>query len=161
MLKIRLARIGKRKKPTYRFIVSESARDVFGKALEILGHYDPFSKVCEVKKDRILYWISQGAQVSPTAHNLLVDQNVITAPKVKASKAGKKGDEAGGQTPQAAVKTQGQTVSETKPAPEPKPGVGQEEKSEVKSEEKVATEEKPAAEEKSVEPEAKKEAPAA
>jgi len=64
MLKIRLARLGKKKKPTYRFIVSESARDPYGKALEILGHYNPFSKVTEVKKDRILYWISQGAKLS-------------------------------------------------------------------------------------------------
>ncbi|OGY53949.1 MAG: 30S ribosomal protein S16 [Candidatus Buchananbacteria bacterium RIFCSPLOWO2_01_FULL_45_31] len=90
MLKIRLARVGKKKSPAYRFVVSENARDLYGKQLEILGHYNPFSKVCEVKKDRILYWISQGAQVSPTAHNLLVDQNVITKEKVKASKSGKK-----------------------------------------------------------------------
>lgn len=90
MLKIRLARIGKKKSPTYRFVVSENARDLYGKQLEILGHYNPFSKVCEVKKDRILYWISQGAQLSPTVHNLFVDQNVIAAEKVKASKSGKK-----------------------------------------------------------------------
>ncbi|MFA6255267.1 MAG: 30S ribosomal protein S16 [Patescibacteria group bacterium] len=92
MLKIRLARIGKKKKPTYRFIVSEAGRDTYGKALEILGSYNPFSKVCDVKKDRILYWISKGAQASPTAHNLLVDQNVISGAKLKASKGGKKKD---------------------------------------------------------------------
>ena len=90
MLKIRLARIGKRKKPTYRFVISEAARDTYGRALEILGHYNPFTKVVEIKKDRILYWISKGAQMSPTVHNLLVDQNVITEDKVKASKKGKK-----------------------------------------------------------------------
>ena len=84
MLKIRLARIGKRKKPTYRIIITESARDNYGKFLEILGHYNPFSKVCEVKKDRVLYWISQGAKVTPTLHNLLIDQNVLTGSKVKA-----------------------------------------------------------------------------
>ncbi len=94
MLKIRLARIGKKKKPTYRFIVSEAGRDTYGKALEILGSYNPFSKVCDVKKDRILYWISKGAQASPTAHNLLIDQNVISGAKVKASKGGKKKAEA-------------------------------------------------------------------
>ncbi|HCX45411.1 TPA: 30S ribosomal protein S16, partial [Patescibacteria group bacterium] len=90
MLKIRLARVGKKKKPTYRFIVSESARDPFGKALEILGHYNPFSKVIDVKKDRILHWISKGAQVSPTVHNLLVDQNVLEGDKIRASKSKKK-----------------------------------------------------------------------
>lgn len=90
MLKIRLARFGKKKRPTYRFIVSESSRDTYGKYLEVLGNYNPFSKVCEVNKDRILYWIGKGAQTSPTVHNLLVDQNVISDSKVKASKAGKK-----------------------------------------------------------------------
>lgn len=82
--------MGKKKKPTYRFVVSEASKDLYGRHLEILGHYNPFTKVCEVKKDRILYWISKGAQPSPTAHNLLVDQNVIQAEKVKASKAQKK-----------------------------------------------------------------------
>lgn len=90
MLKIRLARVGKKKKPAYRFIVSEAAKDPYGRALEILGHYDPFSKVIEVDKERILHWISKGAKVSPTAHNLLVDQNVIKGDKVVASKGKKK-----------------------------------------------------------------------
>ena len=87
MLKIRLARVGKKKRPTYRFIISEAARDPYGRALEILGHYNPFSKVIEVNKERILYWISKGAQASPTVHNLLVDQKVISGEKVKASKS--------------------------------------------------------------------------
>ena len=102
--------MGKRKKPTFRFIVSEQSRDTFGKALEILGHYNPFSKVCEVNKERILYWFSQGAKASPTAHNLLVDQNVISGAKVKASKAGKKNET------QAPAAGQAENKSEEKPA---------------------------------------------
>ncbi len=90
MVKIRLARVGKKKQPTYRFVVSDSQKDLYGKSLEILGSYNPFSKVCDVKKDRVLFWLEKGAQCSPTAHNLLVDQNIITGKKVKASKAGKK-----------------------------------------------------------------------
>src|SRR3989338_6607652 len=93
MLKIRLARVGKRKQPTYRFIVSESGRDTYGKALEIVGHYNPFSKVIEVYTDRILYWISNAAKPSQTVHNILIDQNVIQDEKVRASKAGKKATE--------------------------------------------------------------------
>lgn len=89
MLKIRLARVGKKKRPSYRFVVSDSTKDTFGKALEILGHYNPFNKVTEIDKDRTLYWIGKGAQPSPTVHNMLVDQNIITADKVKASKPGK------------------------------------------------------------------------
>ncbi|HLC89773.1 MAG TPA: 30S ribosomal protein S16 [Patescibacteria group bacterium] len=116
MLKIRLARVGKRKKPTFRFIVSEQSRDTFGKALEILGHYNPFSKVCEVNKERILYWLSQGAKASPTAHNLLVDQNVISGAKVKASKAGKKNETQVRAETQAPAAGQAENKSEEKPA---------------------------------------------
>lgn len=167
MLKIRLARIGKRKKPTYRFIVSESSRDVFGKALEILGYYNPFTKVCDVKKDRILYWISQGAKASPTVHNLLVDQNVIAVPKVKASKAGKKSAKA-----EAEVTVKPAAVPAEKPAEEAKtekPKVktekpvektieGNKEKVEEKAEEKKEkTAEKPAEKTKSAEVAAKSE----
>lgn len=121
MVKIRLARIGKKKQPTYRFVVSDAQKDLYGKYLEILGHYNPFTKVCEVKKDRILYWIGKGAQMSPTAHNLLVDQNVITEKKVKASivrKKKKAGPEpAPAPTPVAAPV---EAPAET-PAPEEKP----------------------------------------
>jgi len=90
MVKIRMARVGKKKQPTYRFVVSDSQKDLYGKYLEVVGHYNPFTKVCEVKKDRILYWIGKGAQCSPTVHNFFVDQNVITAKKVKASGGKKK-----------------------------------------------------------------------
>ena len=127
MLKIRLARVGKKKRPTYRFVVSDSLRDTYGKALEIVGHYNPFTKVTEVKKDRILHWISQGAQLSPTVHNMMIDQNVITGEKVKASKSKKK-NQAGEEAPapaspatdQAEIKpTQAKAaeVSPTPPAP--------------------------------------------
>ncbi len=114
MLKIRLARVGKKKNPTYRFIISESARDTYGKALEILGHYNAFTKVTEVKKDRILYWISQGAKLSPTVHNMLVDQNVITGEKVKASKSKKKTGGETQQPPSPVAKSAGESVAAVK-----------------------------------------------
>jgi len=84
MLKIRLARIGKKKRPMYRIVVSDSAKDLFGTQVEIIGNYNPFSKVCDVDKDRVKYWMEHGAQPSPSAHNLLVSQNVIEGKKVKA-----------------------------------------------------------------------------
>ena len=55
MLKIRLARVGKRKKPTYRFIINEAARDTYGKALEILVKdflSDQFPKTYETLLNR-------------------------------------------------------------------------------------------------------------
>ena len=121
MLKIRLQRIGKKKQPSYRFVVSDSKRDLYGKQLEILGTYNPFTKVCEVKKDRILYWISVGAQKSPTVHNLLVDQNVISEPKVKASKgkkSAKGGSASGGKdTETSAAEAAAVLASAATPAP--------------------------------------------
>lgn len=89
MLTIRLSRIGKRKKPMYRLIISEKARDTYGKVLEILGSYNPFSKELVVKQDRIQYWLSQGSGMSATVNNLLVQNSIIKGEKVKASKPGK------------------------------------------------------------------------
>lgn len=93
MLTIRLSRIGKRKKPMYRLIISEKARDTYGKALEILGSYNPFSKELIAKKDRIEYWLAQGAGMSASVNNLLIQNSIIKGEKVKASKPGKKQEE--------------------------------------------------------------------
>lgn len=92
MLKIRLQRIGKKKKPTYRLVVSEKSRDLYGPQLEILGNYNPIvnPKVVEFKADRINYWLSVGAQASATVHNLLVSQGIIKAKKIQAWKPKKK-----------------------------------------------------------------------
>ncbi|TSC76538.1 MAG: small subunit ribosomal protein S16 [Parcubacteria group bacterium Gr01-1014_31] len=99
MLAIRFARVGKTKQPTYRITVSEKGRDLFGRSLEILGHYNPRSKVCDVNAERIKYWLSVGAAASPTVHNLLVDQHVIEGPKIKVTRGKKKAAE----TPAAAA----------------------------------------------------------
>jgi small subunit ribosomal protein S16 len=90
MLTIRLSRIGKKKKPLYRLIISEKAKDPWGKAMEILGIYDPYTKELKPKADRIKYWLSKGAQMSPTVNNLLIGKEVIQGQKAKASKAGTK-----------------------------------------------------------------------
>ncbi|MBU2575771.1 30S ribosomal protein S16 [Patescibacteria group bacterium] len=86
MLAIRLQRIGKKNRPSYRVVVSEKKRDLYGRHNEILGNYDPVAnpKVINLKADRIKYWISFGAQPSATVHNLLVTQGIIEGKKVKA-----------------------------------------------------------------------------
>lgn len=150
MLKIRLQRVGKKKKPAYRFVVSESSKDLYGKHLEILGHYDPFTKVCEVKKDRIQYWISVGAQPSPTVHNLLVDQNVIDKPKVVASKGKKKkkDDKGEAKAEVKAAEAPAETPAADKPAEEAKAEDKVEEKKEESKIEEKPEEPKEKAEEK-------------
>ena len=54
--------------------------------MELLGSYNPHEKVLNVKKDRIEYWISKGAQVSPTVNNLLVNHKIWDKPKVQSWK---------------------------------------------------------------------------
>lgn len=91
MLRIRFSRIGKKKAPIYRITIAERARDTYGKALEILGTYNPGSKeLLNIKKERIEYWLSKGAQMSPSVNNLLVEKEVVKGEKVTASKSGKK-----------------------------------------------------------------------
>ncbi len=92
MLTIRLTRVGKRKHPLYRLIISEKARDPWGKALEQLGTYTPHTNpaVFEFKKDRIEYWIGKGAQCSDTVWNLLVDRGVVKGDKQKMQSVSKR-----------------------------------------------------------------------
>ena len=86
MLTIRLSRVGKKKRPSYRILVQEKGRDPQGNHLEIVGFVDPLTKPKTVKLEveRIKYWLSKGAQPSATIHNLLVTHKVIEGAKVKA-----------------------------------------------------------------------------
>ncbi|MFH0857252.1 MAG: 30S ribosomal protein S16 [Candidatus Magasanikbacteria bacterium] len=85
MLRIRLQRMGKKKQPTYRFIVSEKTKDTQGRSLEIIGKYNPIvnPKVLEINKERVLHWISVGAQPSNTVNNILIKEGIITGKKMK------------------------------------------------------------------------------
>lgn len=73
MLMIRLARVGARKQPHYRIVVIEKERARNGRALEVVGTYNPRTSPAslELKRERIDYWRSKGAQVSETVGKLL------------------------------------------------------------------------------------------
>lgn len=73
MLMVRLARIGAPKKPYYRVVVIEKERARNGRALEVVGLYNPRTSPATVdfKRDRIDYWVSKGAQLSDTVKRLL------------------------------------------------------------------------------------------
>lgn len=73
MLMIRLARFGAKKKPTYRVVVIEKERARDGRAIEILGHYNPVADPAQVllKHERISHWIKCGAKPSDTVARLL------------------------------------------------------------------------------------------
>lgn len=92
---IRLARVGKTKKPYFRLIVSEKTKDTHGDYLEILGHVNPHGEGRQVvlKSDRVQYWLSVGAQPSASVHNLLVEQRLVKSEKLRAWKPKKKAAE--------------------------------------------------------------------
>lgn len=70
---IRLSRQGARKKPHYRIVVIEKERARDGRALEVVGTYNPRTNpaTVELKRDRVDYWRSKGAQLSATVNRLL------------------------------------------------------------------------------------------
>lgn len=73
MLMIRLKRMGARKQPHYRVIVIEKERARDGRPVEVVGTYNPRSTPAsiELKRDRIDYWVSKGAQMSERVQKLV------------------------------------------------------------------------------------------
>ena len=80
MLMIRLARFGARKQPYYRVVVIEKDRARNGRSVEVVGTYNPRTNpaTVDLKRERIDYWISKGAQLSDTLAKLL--KTPATAP---------------------------------------------------------------------------------
>jgi len=70
---IRLSRGGARKQPQYRVVVIEKDRARDGRAIEVVGTYNPRTNpaTVDLKHDRIEYWRSKGAQLSETVGKLL------------------------------------------------------------------------------------------
>jgi small subunit ribosomal protein S16 len=118
MLVIRLTRIGKKNQPSFRVVLTEKKNPVRGKFNEILGSYNPRLKTKALKAERIKYWLSQGAQASPTVHNLLVSEKIIEAAKVKAWRPKKKTQEAKAASEKAvaAAEAKKEVPAEEKPA---------------------------------------------
>ncbi len=85
MLKIRLIRIGKKHDPSFRVVLTpKEAATRSGKFIEILGNYNPTKKGKHtLNRERILYWISKGAQCSDTLYNLLVKDGIVSGAKRK------------------------------------------------------------------------------
>jgi small subunit ribosomal protein S16 len=78
-VKIRLKRMGAKKSPTYRIVVSDSRDKRDGRSIEELGYYDPKTNpvTVVVKNERALVWLKQGAKPTPTAKALLSKAGVI------------------------------------------------------------------------------------
>jgi small subunit ribosomal protein S16 len=78
VLRIRLARIGKKKQPFYRVVVLDKRRPRNGRFVEIVGTYDPLKNPPEVKLDaeRVKHWLGHGAQPSDTVRTFLRRQKI-------------------------------------------------------------------------------------
>jgi small subunit ribosomal protein S16 len=73
VVKIRLTRKGTRNHPFYRVVVAEDSHRRDGRFIDILGTYDPTARpaAIEVEADRVIRWLSQGAQPSDTVREIL------------------------------------------------------------------------------------------
>ncbi len=73
MVKIRLKRLGAKKAPFYRVVVSESRNARNGKSIANIGYYNPMTDPAEIKidVDAAKDWIAKGAQPSETVKRLL------------------------------------------------------------------------------------------
>jgi small subunit ribosomal protein S16 len=76
VLMIRLARVGARKQPHYRVVVIEKDRARNGRSVEVVGTYNPRTNpaTVDLKRDRIDYWTSNGAQVSERVGKLMAQK---------------------------------------------------------------------------------------
>ncbi|WP_243438375.1 30S ribosomal protein S16 [Fundidesulfovibrio soli] len=72
-MKIRLTRMGSKKRPFYRIVAMDSATRRDGRALDYVGHYNPMVEPAEVVVDaeKLKYWVDRGAQPTDTVRALL------------------------------------------------------------------------------------------
>jgi small subunit ribosomal protein S16 len=79
MVKIRLRRVGAKKQPSYRVIVADSRAPRDGRFIEVVGFYNPRTEpeTVEIKEDRVLHWLSAGAQPTRSVVQLLNKQGTL------------------------------------------------------------------------------------
>ena len=87
MVKVRLKRIGAKKRPFYRIVIADSRAPRDGKFIETVGTYDPRKSPSEVtlKADRIRYWLNKGAQPTDTVRSILKKNDI--SPKSEVTSA--------------------------------------------------------------------------
>jgi small subunit ribosomal protein S16 len=78
-VKIRLKRMGAKKTPFYRIVVSDSRTPRDGRFIEEIGYYNPLTDPAEIKVDgeRARYWLGNGAQPSDTVRALLKKSGAV------------------------------------------------------------------------------------
>ena len=87
-VRIRLTRVGATKRPAYRVIAIDKRRSRDGRALEILGFYDPLTEpaTVQLETEKINAWIGKGAQPSDTVVKLMRQAEAAAAAPAGAEK---------------------------------------------------------------------------
>ncbi len=112
MLRIRLSRVGKKKRPAYRIVVADSRAPRDGAHIEIIGHYDPLTDPpgVTINEERATHWLEHGAQPSEAVAKLLARQSAGGQGEQEAIPAAAESE--GEQEPSAPV-TEGQADEES------------------------------------------------
>ena len=85
MVKIRLSRVGRKKRPNYRVVVADARAPRDGAFIEIIGHYNPLTDPATivVDEEKVLKWLRQGAQPTERVAVLLAKLGIIEKPTKK------------------------------------------------------------------------------
>jgi small subunit ribosomal protein S16 len=78
-VRIRLKRIGSKKNPFYRLVVSDSRSPRDGRFIEEIGTYNPVAQpaLVEINEEKALQWLQTGAQPSDTVRNLFSKAGIM------------------------------------------------------------------------------------
>lgn len=76
-VKLRLTRMGAKKRPTYRIVASDSRRKRDGEYIELVGTYNPIASETKINEEVALKWLQQGAIPSDTVKNLLSKAGIM------------------------------------------------------------------------------------
>ena len=76
-VKIRLTRMGAKKRPTYRIVASDSRRPRDGQYIELIGTYNPKEDTVKVNEEVALKWLGTGAQPTDTVRNIFSKQGIM------------------------------------------------------------------------------------
>ena len=78
MVKIRLTRMGAKKRPSYRIVATDSRRPRSGEYLELIGTYSPLDSQVRIDEEIALKWLNNGAIPTDTVRNLFSKEGIMT-----------------------------------------------------------------------------------
>lgn len=76
-VKLRLTRMGAKKRPTYRIVATDSRRPRDGQYLELIGTYAPLDSETKINEEIALKWLNNGAVLSDTVRNLFSEAGIM------------------------------------------------------------------------------------